>query len=507
MGYAQVRAVGLVGLEGHVVTVEADVAEGLPGLILSGLPDAALNEARDRVRAAIVNSGEDWPRRRITVNLLPAGLPKYGSAFDLAIAAVLLAGTGMLPLAGLEDAALIGELGLDGRVRSVRGVLPMVLAAVRAGVGRVIVPSGNAAEATLVPGVTVRAADTLRRVIDFIRGSGPLPEAHSAAEPEQGDGLDLADVVGQERGRFALELAAAGRHHLAYFGAPGAGKTMLAQRLPTILPPLDDAAALEVTAVHSIAGALPAEARLIRRPPFQAPHHTASAPALVGGGSGLARPGALSLAHRGILFLDEAPEFGPRVLNALRQPLEDGYVVLMRSHGSTRYPAQIQLVLAANPCPCAQAGGESTCTCSPLVRRRYLARLSGPLMDRIDLQITLDPVRAAALLGAHDHDHETSAQVLKRVIAARETAAERWSGRGFRVNGDVPGHVLRQLPFRLSHATTHQLASRLDRGVLSARGYDRVLRVAWTIVDIDGRAVPTAEDIEEAYQLRTGEVT
>jgi magnesium chelatase family protein len=505
VGYAQVPAVGLVGLEGHLVTVEAHIADGLPSLVLSGLPDAALHEARDRVRAAIVNSGEKWPQRRITVNLLPAGLPKHGSAFDIAIAAVLLAGSGLLPLAGLDGAVLIGELGLDGRVRPVRGVLPMVLAAARAGVSRVIVPAANAGEAVLVPGITVRAADTLRRVIDFIRGSGGLLNPSPAGEPDELPGPDLADVVGQDRGRFALELAAAGRHHLALFGPPGAGKTLLAQRLPSILPPLDDAAALEVTAVHSIAGALPPEPQLLRRPPFQAPHHTASAPALVGGGTGLARPGALSLAHQGVLFLDEAPEFGPRVLNALRQPLEDGEVTLMRSVGTTRYPARIQLVLAANPCPCANAGDVS-CTCSPLVKRRYLGRLSGPLMDRIDLQVTLTSVGAAALLGTAA-ELETSAQVLKRVVAAREAAAERWSDLGFRLNADVPGRVLRRPPYRLPRGTTGDLIRRVDTGTLSARGYDRVLRIAWTIVDIDGRSAPTRDDVAEALELRTGEAT
>ncbi len=305
VGYARVRAVGLLGLAGHAVTVEANIAAGLPQLVLSGLPDASLNEARDRVRAAIVNSGEAWPQRRLTVNLLPAELPKRGSGFDLAIAVVLLAAAGLLPLAGIEGAVFIGELGLDGRVRPVRGVLPMLLAAARAGLDRIVVPAANGAEASLVPGLVVRTAESLRQVIDFVRGAGPLEAAVAGDVAVDEPGPDLADIAGQGRGRFAVEMAAAGRHHLALFGPPGAGKTMLAQRLPSILPPLDDAAALEVTAVHSIAGVLPAAPRLIRRPPFQAPHHTASAAALVGGGTGLARPGALSLAHRGILFLDE----------------------------------------------------------------------------------------------------------------------------------------------------------------------------------------------------------
>jgi magnesium chelatase family protein len=503
MGYAKVRALGLTGLQGHAVTVEAHVAAGLPALAISGLPDATLHEARDRVRAAIVNSAEQWPQRRITVNLLPADLPKRGSGFDLALALVILGAAEQLPLARLGGVALVGELGLDGQVRPVAGVLPMAVAASRTGLARMIVPAGNASEARLVPGVRVLAADTLRAVVEFARAGIPLPDPPVEPAPDEPDGPDLAEVVGQRRGRFALEIAAAGRHHLALFGPPGAGKTMLAQRLPSILPPLDDADALEVTAVHSIAGALPPVARLIRRPPFQAPHHTASAAALVGGGTGLARPGALSLAHLGVLFLDESPHFGAASLNALRQPLEDGWVTLSRSHGTTRYPARIQLVLAANPCPCG-AGNGSSCDCSPLARRTYLNRLSGPLLDRIDLRVTLNPVGAADLVAEHGQP-ESSAEVLKRVIAAREAAARRWAGQDFTVNAAAPGRVLRSPPFRLPAPVTAELATRLDRGSLSARGYDRVLRIAWSIVDLDGRASPTRADVSEALELRTGE--
>jgi magnesium chelatase family protein len=513
MGYARTRAIGLVGLAGHPVTVEAHVAAGLPTLVLSGLPDAALQEARDRVRAAVVNSGEAWPQRRITVNLLPADLPKRGSGFDLAIAAVLLAAAGLLPYGGLEAATFIGELGLDGHIRPVRGVLPMVVAAARAGLPRVVVPMANAAEAGLVPGVAVRPAQTLRQVIAVARGEETLPTAQStvdvlsprpggaAADLERID-LDLADVVGQSRGRFALELAAAGGHHLALFGPPGAGKTMLAQRLPSILPPLDDDAALEVTALHSIAGLLPPAPRLIRRPPLQAPHHTASVAALVGGGSGLARPGAVSLAHRGVLFLDEAPLFGPMVLDSLRQPLEAGTVTLARTHGVTVYPAALQLVLAANPCPCG-ARTDTDCECSSMARRRYLARLSGPLIDRVDLRVTLHPVGAAALLD-DVAAAEPSSVVRARVLAARGAALERWAALGYRTNAEVPGPVLRRAPYRLAPAVTAILTRQLDAGSLTARGFDRVLRLAWSIVDIDGRPSPTTEDVAEALELRGG---
>ncbi|WP_431975701.1 YifB family Mg chelatase-like AAA ATPase [Micromonospora haikouensis] len=504
MSYAKVLCVGLVGVTGHVVEVEADLAPGLPAVAISGLPDTALHEARDRVRAAIVNSGQRWPNRRITLNLLPATLPKFGSAFDLAIAVALLGGSGELPLLPLERVVVLGELGLDGTVRPVRGVLPMVAAAARAGLQRVVVPVGNAAEAAVVPGVRVRAVDTLHRMVDFVRDGTPLIEPPGPAPAEGPDGPDLSEVAGQALGRRALEVAAAGGHHLALFGPPGAGKTMLAERLPSILPALDDDAALEVTALHSIAGLLPAGGRLLRRPPFQAPHHTATVASLVGGGSGLARPGAVSLAHRGVLFLDEAPEFGKGALEALRQPLEHGRVQLARSRGGTEYPARTQLVLAANPCPCARPAGDAYCECAPLVRRRYLGRLSGPLLDRIDVQVTLPPLRAAELMEA-GATGESSATVAARVAAARRAAADRWADSGWRVNAEVPGPWLRRPPWRLPGRDTRELRGRLDSGSLSARGFDRVVRMAWTIADLDGRDRPHADDVREAMQLRMGD--
>ncbi|HEX6970349.1 MAG TPA: YifB family Mg chelatase-like AAA ATPase [Micromonosporaceae bacterium] len=505
MSYAKVLSVGLVGLHGHLVEVEADLSAGLPTVVLSGLPDTALNEARDRVRAAIVNSGQTWPNRRITVNLLPATLPKHGSAFDLALAAVLLGAAGELPLAPLDGVVLLGELGLDGTVRPVRGVLPMVAAAARAGVTRAVVPLANAAEAAVVPGVRVRAVDHLHRLIAFVRTGGRLldpPEPQAVPIP---DGPDLIDVAGQWLGRRALEVAAAGGHHLALLGPPGAGKTMLAERLPSILPELDDDAALEVTSLHSIAGLLPPNGRLLRRPPFQAPHHTATVASLVGGGSGLARPGAVSLAHRGVLFLDEAPEFSSRALDALRQPLEDGRVLLTRAQGSTEYPARVQLVLAANPCPCAKPAGDTHCECTPLARRRYLGRISGPLLDRIDIQVSLPPLRAAELV-ASGPPPESSATVAQRVAKARAAAAARWAAHGWRVNAEVPGPRLRGRPWRLPDHDTRALRRRLDSGSLSARGFDRIIRIAWSIADLDGRDRPGADDVDEATQLRTGEI-
>ncbi|GAA1042001.1 YifB family Mg chelatase-like AAA ATPase [Virgisporangium ochraceum] len=498
MGYAQVRAVALVGMVGQMVVVESDVAAGLPSLVVTGLPDAALTQARDRVRAAVVNSGEEWPQRRLTVNLLPAHLPKHGSSFDLAVAASLLAAAGAIPADPLREAVLIGELGLDGTVRPVRGVLPAVVAAMRNGLRYAVVPAENAAEAALVPGIVVRATDTLARLIGFLRCDGPLLDPPSPGPDADLGGLDLADVLGQDRGRRAVELAAAGGHNLALFGPPGAGKTMLAQRLPTVLPPLSDEAALEVTAVHSLAGALPEESPLIRQPPFQAPHHTTSVAALVGGGSGVGRPGALSRAHHGVLFMDEAPEFSPAALEALRQPLEEGVVRISRSRAETVFPARVQLVLASNPCPCARPGGDQYCECSPLARRRYLSRLSGPLLDRIDLQVKLSPARLEAALG--DQAGESSEAVASRVAGARAAAAERWGA----TNAGVPSRTLRDARYRLPRVVSAPLAKDLDRGLISARGHDRVLRVAWTMCDLDGRAHPELADVCEALDLRRG---
>ena len=504
MSYARVLCVGLVGVGGRLVEVEADLSQGLPAVVLTGLPDTALHEARDRVRAAVVNSGQVWPNRRITVNLLPATLPKHGSGFDLAIACALLAGAGELPRAPLEGVVVLGELGLDGAVRPIRGVLPMVAAAAGAGIARVIVPMDNAREATVVPGITVRAVDSLSRLVAFVRGAGPLLDPPPPRAEPALPGPDLSDVAGQQVGRYGIEVAAAGGHHVALIGPPGAGKTMLAERLPSVLPELDDQSALEVTALQSIAGLLPTDGRLVRRPPFQAPHHSASLAALVGGGSGLARPGVLSLAHRGVLFLDEAPEIAGATLQALRQPLESGRVVLARARGTTEYPARVQLVLAANPCACASPAGDQFCTCAPSVRRRYLGRISGPLLDRIDIQIRLNPLSAAQLMTSVS-PAESSGEVAERVAKARAAAGARWSGGGWRVNAEVPGPQLRRPPWRLAARDTAALRLSLDRGTLSARGFDRILRLAWTIADLDGRDRPDGADVFEAAQLRMGE--
>ncbi|MEU9049624.1 YifB family Mg chelatase-like AAA ATPase [Streptomyces sp. NPDC048384] len=528
MGFARTCSVALVGVEGVVVEVQADLEPGVAAFTLVGLPDKSLSESRDRVRAAVVNSGGEWPQKKLTVGLSPASVPKAGSGFDLAVACAVLGAAERIDPRVLADIVMIGELGLDGRVRPVRGILPAVLAAADAGYEQVVVPECAAAEASLVPGVSVLGVRSLRQLIAVLAdepvpdeepeepgrpdpllaglrmpGTGAATGMHSMGATEPDHGHDLADVVGQISARTAVEVAAAGGHHLFLEGPPGAGKTMLAERLPAILPRLSRQESLEVTAVHSVAGLLPPGKPLIDVAPYCAPHHSATMQALVGGGAGIARPGAVSLSHRGVLFLDETPEFNSHALDALRQPLEAGHVVIARSAGVVRFPAKFLMVLAANPCPCgrfSQTG--DLCECPPSAIRRYQARLSGPLLDRVDLRVEVDRVTRAQLTerGARG---ESTATVADRVRAARERASDRLAGTPWRTNSEIPGRELRSRWYAAVGAMD-DAERNLERGVLTARGLDRVLRVAWTVADLVGHDRPDATDVALALQLRTG---
>ncbi|MDN5794998.1 MAG: YifB family Mg chelatase-like AAA ATPase [Intrasporangium sp.] len=509
-GLGRTRSVGLRGVAGFLVEVEAHVAAGLPAFVISGLGDSAVAQSPGRIRAAASAIGIEASQRRVTVNLSPAGLRKVGPGFDLATFVAVAAAMRVVAQRVVGQVVHIGELGLDGTVRPVPGVLPAVRAAALAGVRHVVVPVENAAEARLVSSVRVHPVATVAELVGRYRTldrGGVVPEVATPEGRAAGDverSLDLSEVLGQAEAKLALEVAAAGGHHLLLAGPPGAGKTMLAERLPSILPSLDEEQSMEVTAIHSVLGALGSDACLIRRPPFVAPHHGASTAAVIGGGSGHVRPGAITQAHRGILFLDETPEFSKAVLQALRTPIERGTVTIARAQESVTFPARFQLVLAANPCPCGNGWGKGLdCTCSPLMRRNYFAKISGPLLDRVDLQVHVQPPGLAL---AAQPTGETSEVVAARVGAARQVQHERWVdvlGGAGGLNAAVPGSFLRRSPWRLPGTDAVSLDRALERGSVSLRGYDRTLRVAWTIADLTGQQRPRRDTVEMALSLRT----